>query len=74
MRDISNWVSHGKKLPEITVPMYFSIIWFSPDSPDTLKRVDNMNLLRGKYEQKKIHTRIQIRGRIVGKAIWGLNF
>jgi len=27
---------------------------FSPDSPDTSKRVDNMNILRGKYEQSTI--------------------
>ena len=34
-------------------------VWFSPDLPDTLKRVDNMNLRRGIYEKKTIHEGIQ---------------
>jgi hypothetical protein len=40
--------------------------WFSPDFLDTSKRVDNMNLQRGDYEEKKIHTGIQRRSCLVG--------
>jgi hypothetical protein len=32
--------------------------WFSPDFPDTSKRVDNMNLQRGDYEDKKFQSYI----------------
>lgn len=53
----------------LTIKLYkfylILLLWFSPDLPDTSKRVDNMNLLRGNYEQKKIHTGIQRRSRIV---------
>jgi|GEM_PF-947021 8-oxo-dGTP pyrophosphatase MutT (NUDIX family) len=54
LREFLEYLVEGKELQAST-------LWFSPDFPYTSKRVDNMNLLRGHDEKKKVHTGIQTR-------------